>query len=43
MKPAPKQRTLKTLERVISKAGIGSRTEARRVRMGPATSASMAS
>ena len=30
MKPAPKQRTLKTLERVISKAGIGSRTEARR-------------
>lgn len=30
MKPRPHQRPLKTLERVLSKAGLGSRTEARR-------------
>lgn len=29
MKKAPQQRTVKTLERVFSKAGVGSRTEAR--------------
>ena len=30
MKPSPGDRPLKTLERVLSKAGLGSRTEARR-------------
>ena len=30
MKPAPGKRPLKTLERVLSKAGLGSRTEARK-------------
>lgn len=30
MKPGPHKRPLKTLERVLSKAGLGSRTEARR-------------
>ena len=30
MKPTPGQRPLKTLERVLSKAGLGSRTEARK-------------